>query len=1542
MPDHRFQCYLIGSESLLINCAEWLIDNGHGVLGVITDSPSIAAWCATRGTAAIPLHGDYTSRLSEQPFDYLLSITNRHIVPTGALALPRRGAINFHDGPLPRYGGLHAPSWALMAGETEHGITWHSMTDEVDAGSIVLQRRFPISPDETALTLNAKCFEAGVESFPALFAALCDTEAAVTPHQIDTTTYHKRSARPSALGGLDWSKPSVELAARVRALSFGTFANTLGNARIVANGRALLVGKLVGLESTVAPAGTVLRADKDALWIATGEGAIGLGAFATEDGKPLDMGAALEALGARVGDQLPPLDAQLAAALDAYAARAGRYEDEWVTRLLALDPLEMMSEDRATDAPSEPTRVLLTPSRDRDSVAASFAIFMARLSGRSRFDITFTEPNQVDPTGTLGAFVSTTLPLRVDLGDATTVAEAHIAMSRAFEWVRHRVGYPRDLAARQPGLRHMAGAPLSMPVGIALVDHLEDFPVSRAALTLVIARDGTTCWDYDTSRISTARVELMCRQFTAALAADARTEWRAIPMLSPDERRQVLQEWASVAKPAGHGVCIHELFAAQAAKTPDDIALVFEDDQLTYSALDRRANQLANHLHALGAGPETLIAVGCDRSIEMLVGILGVLKAGAAYVPIDPSFPSDRLAFMIEDAQARILLTRESVLGGLPSTRASVVCLDRDWAEIAKQSDRAPFSAVMPSHLAYCIYTSGSTGRPKGVMVEHRNVTNLFAAMDARLGTSPGVWLAITSLSFDISVLELLWTLTRGYKVVLQPDTARLDGVALGHANANKPVDFSLFYFSADENENAADRYRILMEGARFGDEHGFAAIWTPERHFHAFGGLYPNPSVTGAAIAAITKRIGVRAGSCVLPLHHPVRVAEEWAMVDNLSGGRVGVSFAAGWQPNDFILNPDAYADAKSNTIAMIDTVRRLWRGEEVTFRGPRGDVPVRTMPRPVQPELQVWYTTAGSPESYELAGRLGVNVLTHLLGQTIEDLAAKIDLYRKTWRASGHPGEGKVSLMLHTFVGDSDSDVKEIVRGPMKAYLRSSVSLINKGAAEAFPTFKRKSNSPAPTLDFGSLSADEMDALLEYSFERYYETSGLFGTVETCARTVDRLKGVGVDDIACLIDFGVETERVLKHLKQLSRVRALTGRVQKARGDTSLPALVERHQVTHLQCTPTMAAVLCDSTQGREALGRLRTLCVGGEALAAPLAADLQRLVPGDVHNMYGPTETTIWSTMHTLNGETASIPLGRPLPNNELYVLDAFAQPVPPGTAGELFIGGQQVVRGYWRRPELTAERFVPNPFRDDATGRLYRTGDIVRWRADGKLEFLGRTDQQVKIRGHRIELGEIESTLLRHPSVREAVVVARQGPDGALLLVAYVVWRQPVGDGLAVLRTHLRATLPSSMIPSHFVVLPQLPRTPNGKIDRQQLPAVAAPSLPTPARTPMLPAAGAVEQAVAAVWQDVLKIPEVGMLDNFFDLGGHSLLAVQVHSRLKMRGHHDLSITDLFRFPTVRSLAAHLEGAADDGATQRAQAQALRRRESLERRTRLSSR
>jgi hypothetical protein len=369
-------------------------------------------------------------------------------------------------------------------------------------------------------------------------------------------------------------------------------------------------------------------------------------------------------------------------------------------------------------------------------------------------------------------------------------------------------------------------------------------------------------------------------------------------------------------------------------------------------------------------------------------------------------------------------------------------------------------------------------------------------------------------------------------------------------------------------------------------------------------------------------------------------------------------------------------------------------------------------------------------------------------------------------------------------------------------------------------------------------------------------------------------------------------------------------------------------------------MADMLTINEETAAALEPLKMLLIGGEAFPTALASKLRRLVRGQILNMYGPTETTIWSAVYPVESVQNTVPIGRPVANTTLYILDSHMQPVPIGTSGELYIGGEGVVRGYWNRPDLTAERFVPDPFSDNAKARLYKTGDIARYLADGNVEFLGRNDHQVKIRGYRIELGEIETLLDQHPSLQKAVIIAREDMIGDKRLVAYLISRNGNPPVFSELRDYLRERLPDFMIPSHFVALDAFPLTPNKKIDRKALPM---PGKATVERreNAFVPPQNPLQQQIAAIWQDLLGVPSVGIHDNFFDLGGHSLLAVQAHRRILEATGKELTVTDLFRFTTIQALVAFLneqnhEPQAVEASLDKSISRAERRKQRMERR------
>jgi amino acid adenylation domain-containing protein len=636
--------------------------------------------------------------------------------------------------------------------------------------------------------------------------------------------------------------------------------------------------------------------------------------------------------------------------------------------------------------------------------------------------------------------------------------------------------------------------------------------------------------EHNTDLFDRSTIDRMLGHFRSLLeqvVADPARSVVDLALLSPAEHHQLVVEWSDSLAPCPEGVRVHELIQQQVMRKPEGVAVSFQGRQLTYRELDLQAERLAARLAAAGVGPDARVAVCLDRTLEMVVALLAVWKAGAAYIPMDPSYPEERLAYVLADAGIALLLADQATPVGLAERAAAVVRVDRDAEE---EGTPAPPAWGDAAQRAYVIYTSGSTGRPKGVEVTHGALVNFLRSMSERPGLGPDdVLLAVTSLSFDIAGLELFLPLLVGARVEIASRDAAADGSRL---------------------------LRLLAE--------------------------------SGATVMQAT----------------PVT----WRLL-----------VEAGWSGGD-----------------------------------------------------------------------------------------------------------------------------------------------------------------------------------------------GL--------------------------------------------------------------------------------AVLC-----------------GGEGLPERLAAELCERSDA-VWNLYGPTETTVWSAARRIrSGEKVAV--GPPIANTGLHLLDSGLGPVPVGVPGELWIGGQGLARGYWNRPELTADRFVPDPLSGLSGARIYRTGDLARFRPDGAVDFLGRADHQVKVRGFRIELGEIEAALESHASVERAVVVAR-GEEGARRLVAYLVPRDGDASALSItnLRESLVRSLPDYMVPAAWVLLDALPLTPNGKVDRRALPAPdeGRPDLGTVYIAPRT----ALEEVLAAIWSELLRVERVGVLDSFFALGGQSLLAIQVVSRIGEALQIEVPLRRLFEAPTVGGLAEAL--------------------------------
>lgn len=1124
--------------------------------------------------------------------------------------------------------------------------------------------------------------------------------------------------------------------------------------------------------------------------------------------------------------------------------------------------------------------------------------------------------DHVDLQGQIGPYINI-LALRTQFsGQGSFLKLFREVKERTLKAYEHQV-YPFDELVTQLDLSRDASRAALFDIMLILHNQTErGIAIERAGMTLKpadlvqttskfdmsfnfteVAGELAYTIEYNADLYSSLQMERMANHLDRLLAAavqDSNQPIKDITYLDASEEKQLLVEFNDTKTDYPKDKTIIDLFEAQVAQSPDNTAVVFGNTELSYTELNHQSNQLAQELLDAGTKKGDLVGIYMERSAHLLVTMLGIMKSGAAYVPLDPAYPKDRIGYVIADAEIATILIDQKLSHKLPDFKGKLIIADKP----RNGSSRAVHNNLLVSDLAYIIYTSGSTGKPKGVLVEHGNVVNFFTGMDEQIdrAESDNTLLAVTTISFDISVLELFWTLCNGFKVVIQP-TQDLSASAEKEEVSTRKMDFSLFYFASEVDQN--DKYRLLIEGAKFGDKNGFSAIWTPERHFHEFGGVYPNPAIAGAAIATITENIHIRSGSCVLPLHNPIRVAEEWSVVDNLSKGRVGLSFASGWVVNDFLaFSPDGFDTRHKALYEGIETVKDLWKGGSIQLKNPTGpDAEVEIHPKPLQKELPVWVTAAGNPETFRSAGKMGANLLTHLLGQTVEELEAKIQVYREAWKEAGHNGGGHVTLMIHTFLDKDMASVKETVREPFSQYLRNATGLI-----------KSLAKSVGQDPDAEDFSEDDLTAMIDYAFNRYFDTAALFGTPDSCLSMVNRLSLMGVDELGCLVDFGIDPETTIRGFDQLNVLKDLyNNQVVEEKDERSMAELIRDHQVSHLQCTPSALKMLLMEPEVKDSLASLKELMVGGEALPADLVTDAQKVLSANIHNMYGPTETTIWSTAAQFAPNETRVTIGKPIANTQVYILDQHHKVIPQGAQGHIYIGGAGVTRGYLKRPELTNERFITNPYQPG--DRLYHTGDLGKWLPDGSIEFLGRSDNQVKVRGHRIELGEIETALRANETITDAVVQAVCNKHNDWELAAYIVYGHE--ESVSALRSYLAEHLPAYMIPSYFISLEVLPLTPNGKVDRKSLPPLEGAEVANEAE--YVAPRNEIEEKLVTMWSEVLEkeATSIGVRDNFFESGGHSLNAVRLMGLIKQHLDVKIDLQMLFYNPTIEGLHDEIE-------------------------------
>ena len=794
----QFSCFIIGEGSLPIQCAEMLLQHDHRLVGMISADSDLRQWAQQHNGPVYYPSDDLFSLMEKQPFDYLFSINNGVIIPNKILTLPNKVAINYHDAPLPKYAGMYATSWAIMHREARHGITWHVMTEKVDAGDILKQVLIDISPHETAFTLNAKCYEAALSAFSELIDGLACDQITPQPQNLAQRTYFSLYKRPPAAGVISWQQTAEEIDALSRALTFGPYPNALGLPKLALGQDLFIVAELEPDINSQAQAGTIISVDvnRDWLTVATTTRDIIIKKILTIDGHTLKLTEVAKQYDLRPGKQLGDLEAQLTQQLRAKSSQIGKHESFWRQRLATLQPLEApysvpFGKRVGAISATQGRQVVTVPLSIPDEVmaflkehnwqpqhflCAVFVFYLARLNDVTSFDIGFRPSRRAKKWQILGFFVSE-VPLRVEIELDWPFERLYQAIEREIALTRRHKTYARDVVVRYPELKsrpELEHVPLSS-VTIAEVEHVGQVK-AVSDLTLCIREQGARNADewgmiaYHPGLFLEGTIERMVGHLQTFFSAVVRHKQpiKSLPLLTEAERKKILVEWNETQRDYPRNKCIHHLFEQYAARMPDAIAVTAGSQQLTYRDLNARANQLAHYLIAQGVGPDVLVGICVERSVEMVVGLLGILKAGGAYLALTPTLPSERLQFMLQDSGAQLLLTVGALVDRLrPNIR--VLCLDQGPA-FGDEHNENPQTSVKPNHLAYCIYTSGSTGRPKGVQISHQSLVNhSFSIKDEYSLSNHDRVLQFAAFSFDVTAEELFPSWLSGATLVLPP-----------------------------------------------------------------------------------------------------------------------------------------------------------------------------------------------------------------------------------------------------------------------------------------------------------------------------------------------------------------------------------------------------------------------------------------------------------------------------------------------------------------------------------------------------------------------------------------------------------------------------------------------------------------------------------------------------------------------------------------------------------------------------------------------------
>ncbi|GAB4019206.1 amino acid adenylation domain-containing protein [Spirosoma koreense] len=779
-------CFIIGNGTLLIECTTILREKGYLVRGVISQDPQVRTYCDKAGLLYADASLQFVTLLEEAPFDLLFSISNGYVLPEEVLRLPRFHTINYHDGPLPAYAGVHATFWALLNGERTHGITWHLVDTGIDTGAIVKQSRFPIEDKETSISLNIKSYAAAVHSFQELINELTANTLTIQPQDLTNRSYYARNKRPDLL--LDYAKSADYTDRLHRALDFGFQSNPFGLLKIWDGNNFWLIQDIAGIETKSRhPPGTIVSMLPESLLVATRNGLLSIRGLLTLDGKPISLTTLYQQSGLVEGQVLPLPAPDQIQAIHKADGQCARYKSYWLDKIGTFQPttlpwLAKPGGAKGVQSTLERVNVVLSPSvqaatelngttvKISDLLVTAVLITLARLANQRSVSVLYqSEVNAQLAADTAGLFVEF-LPFRVEFDWEAGLEEALGVVQQEQTAVQKHLTFAGDSLANQAA-RHQGFDQPEAPLVICRVPTPSSQTFPRQAITILLAEEAVVPYQvvFDPASWSAKGVADFvdrCLLLLENLICQSNQPLKTVSLLTPQEQHRMLNDWNATEVPYPFQQAVHQLIEAQVQQRPQTEAIRFGDVALTYEQLNQAANQLAWYLQKLGVKSDTLVGICLERSPDMIVSLLAILKAGGAYVPLDPTFPAARLTKLAAQTNIEYIISRKACLDRLPKEKTYIL-LDEALTLIAQQSVQNLAIPIRGDQLAYVLFTSGSTGRPKSVAIPHRAIVRTVWGVNYMRLDETVCMLGLAPLAFDASTLEIWGSLTNGGRLVL-------------------------------------------------------------------------------------------------------------------------------------------------------------------------------------------------------------------------------------------------------------------------------------------------------------------------------------------------------------------------------------------------------------------------------------------------------------------------------------------------------------------------------------------------------------------------------------------------------------------------------------------------------------------------------------------------------------------------------------------------------------------------------------------------------